>query len=403
MHGKNILKILLIIVVIALVGVGIYFLVTNLVNQTTLNSSSAENQSATTTQTDSSTTTESIEPKSLKAETPSIIKETGWIPNWDFKEGFNSLKTNSKQFYSISPVWYELNDNGSLKSLKPSYYQEFLNYCKSNNIRVIPSIAMFDWQLFSKVLNNPTSFNRHINTIISEIDRYNFDGIDIDYESTQLADKEKFFEFLAGLSAKLKERNKIFSFAVMSQWGDDVIYSALKETRKVQEWSRMNQYVDEFRIMTYDYTSQSSPLPGPIAPIDWVESVIEYAITKIPREKIWMGIHLYSFEWKSVKFDPNVDTLNLPPTKVRASSYTYHNVLTRVAMKGAETTYYPEIAESVLEYPCQKLTCTVVYQSPEGVAARKKLASEYGIAGVAYWKIGGDGKLITDKREERKK
>lgn len=399
--GK-VVTVLLVLITLGIGGVLVYKMITNGDTSEILETSvdSADSQK---TDNESILPNESIEDKidsattSLKATIPSVIKETGWIPNWDFQDGFKSLKNNHELFTSISPVWYELNENGSLKSLKPYNMTEFLSYCREKNIRVIPSIAMFDWKLFSKVLNNKDAFDRHIKSIINEIDKYNYDGIDIDYESTQLADKELFFQFLSELSAKLKSRNKIFSFAVLSQWGDNVIYPSLKETRRVQEWSRMNQYIDEFRIMTYDYTGQSSPIPGPIAPINWVEKVIQYAVTQIPREKIWIGIHLYSFEWKNKEYDPNFDTLEVVPSSTRASSYTYSTILKKLNIKGATNKYYPEIAESVLTYPCSGGKCTLVYQSPEGIAARRLLVSEYGLAGVAYWRIGEDGNLIEKK------
>ena len=61
--------------------------------------------------------------------------------------------------------------------------------------------------------------------------------------------------------------------------------------------------------MTYDYTSPTSPNAGPIAPIDWIEQVIAYAKQSgIPTKKIYLGIHLYSYEWNNGKVSALTNT-----------------------------------------------------------------------------------------------
>ena len=53
---------------------------------------------------------------------------SGWIPNWGSPSGLNSLKNNVSKFNSISPVWYEVNTDGSLKSKYPANKKEMLAF-----------------------------------------------------------------------------------------------------------------------------------------------------------------------------------------------------------------------------------------------------------------------------------
>lgn len=48
--------------------------------------------------------------------------------------------------------------------------------------------------------------------------------------------------------------------------------------------------------MTYDehYPGGS---PGPIASIGWVNNVVKYATTVIPKEKIYLGLAAYGYDW----------------------------------------------------------------------------------------------------------
>jgi Predicted glycosyl hydrolase len=48
--------------------------------------------------------------------------------------------------------------------------------------------------------------------------------------------------------------------------------------------------------MAYDYTSASTLYPGPIGPLNWIEQVMQYALTKAEPQKFVLGVHLYSYE-----------------------------------------------------------------------------------------------------------
>src|SRR5690606_15611164 len=119
---------------------------------------------------------------------------SGWIPYWGSPSGLNSLKNNPTLFSSVSPVWFEVNKDGSLKNKYPSNKGEIISFLKENNIELIPAIAMFDHELFTEVLQNKDNFNNHIQSIVDTVVNNDYDGIDLDYESTKLSDKGKYFD-----------------------------------------------------------------------------------------------------------------------------------------------------------------------------------------------------------------
>ncbi len=309
----------------------------------------------------------------------STTRRTGWIPHWDFSAGVDSFKKDPKSFYSISPVLYEINVDGTLKTHSPGKLPELLTIARRHNVKIIPSVVEFDWQVISEIFNDENAMERHVRLLTAEVLRNNYDGIDIDYESTQLQDKFLYFEFLEKLGDNLKKEDKILSVSIISQW-DTTHYSALPQTREVQDLDYLPQIADEIRIMSYDWTHQGSPEPGPIAPLNWMESVVEYAVIhkKVPRDKVWLGVHLYGYDWST------------DPSRTRASARTADYI----ARNRIETEYDPLIGENVGSYQCGDFTCTIFHQSKEGVKARENLAKRYGIKGVAFWKIGREGELL---------
>lgn len=335
---------------------------------------------------------------------------SGWIPNWASTEGQKSFVNNADLFTDISPVWYEVKEDGSLLDKKPSNYNSTIKTARENNILIIPAIAMFDFELFSKVLNSQENLDRHVAEIIEEVDRYDYDGIDLDYESTAYDDKEEYFLFLEELSTELHERDKKLVVTVLAKWGDNVNYPSLPETREVQDWSEIAIHADEIRIMAYDYTFSKALLPGPIAPIDWVERVLDYAVQEIPREKLVLGVHLYSYEWyqevsqsgenpELLSFEPDLlGNSNSNPGQAR--SYTYDVVKKVLAsydgemieFQGEQIYRYTKVNDSTGKLEDRVL----VYIDPEGIQLREDLAREYNIKGVVFWRLGNEAELLTE-------
>jgi len=322
---------------------------------------------------------------------------SGWIPSWGSSSGLDSLKRNSSFLNIISPVWYELNENGSLKTRYPAQRQEIITTSKENGIRLIPAIAMFDHELFTKVLQSQESLDRHVDAIIKTVLDNQYDGIDLDYESTKLSDKPKYFEMLQKLSNKLHASNKQLIVTVIAKWGEDIVYPSLKETRQVQDWSEISLYVDQIRIMAYDYTFTRSKFPGPIGPLNWIDEVLKYAVTEVQPSKLILGIHLYSYEWKGGANEPLSFIANYMGNtngSSDASSYVYSQV--KNIVKDNEGRAYDFEGEQVFEYKKDGIYRSLVYIDPQGVLDRVDLAIKYKLGGVVFWRLGGEDELLTN-------
>ncbi len=330
----------------------------------------------------------------------SQLKVTGWIPDWDLSDGYETLVSQSNRFYSISPFWLIPDNDGTIKEVVNVVNPEIINYTSNNNIKLIPTIPLFDHDILSSILNNEENLNRHINEILERVDLYNYDGIDLDYESTKLEDRGLFFNFLEILSRELKSRGKILSFTVMPKWGDKIYYPSLPQTRLIQDYKRIGELVDEFRLMTYDFNGKASLEASPIAPLEWIERVIQYAIySGVPRDKIYLGVHTYAYDWSKRPTLENVDLINwygnLLPIKdlPEASAYYFASVESVIRDYSMSYTYNTNWGEAIGEYVYNGEDRIVVFPNQQSIDDRKKLASDYGIAGIAVWRIGDEGSL----------
>jgi spore germination protein YaaH len=333
----------------------------------------------------------------------------GWVPDWASESGLNSISANAQQLTNISPVWYEAQEDGTLKNNKPRQANDIINQSATNGIEVTPSIALFSHEILTSIFADPNKLQTHIDAIITAGSEDGVDGIDIDYESTKLSDKEGYFALLKGVYDGLQAKDKRTIVTVLPKWGDNIRYLSLVETRQVQDWTRIAQYADEIRVMAYDYTWQSAPLSGPIAPLSWHEQIIQYGLTQVPADKLVLAIHLYSYEkfiekdepgayrtdllqftvdWKANKGEPN-----------RSRAYTYetiqkiyreNTILSDESVEGERVIRYSKLNEDTGKFE-DRIT---VYIDPEGVQQRVDLAKKYNLGGVAFWRLGGEGDLL---------
>ncbi len=327
------------------------------------------------------------------------LKQAAWIPDWGSTAGLVSLeKVNANiQFAEVSPVWYEVNKNGSLIKKFPQNRAKLIKAIADEGSLLIPTIAMFDHELFTLVLNDKESFERHVQAILNEVSEQNYAGIDLDYESTKLADKELYFALLEALSKGLHATDKVLIVTVVAQWGDFVIYPSLPETRQVQDWQRIANYADTIRIMTYDFTSSKAAFPGPLAPSGWLEEVIKYALTKAPANKFSLGIPLYAYQWSwDAKLEDPPYITNFMLNHVAdstAKALTYREVLDVLKNNQGKKTEFED--EQIFTYTKAGRKYMLTYLDEKSIQVRNNLARKYGLSGVCYWRLGNEDKLLN--------
>lgn len=326
----------------------------------------------------------------------------GWIPDWDNADGLTTVKNNLTTIKSVSPFWFDLQNDGELKQLAGHGNEELLELKRTGQIELIPTITCFNADILQSTLKNDETIDKHISNIVTQVNTLDVDGIDLDYESIYRLDKDNFFKFLTKLQIELTKTDKKLVFTVMPKWGDLATYLTFIETRAAQDYKQIGEIVDELRIMTYEYSGRTNRYYGPNAPISWMEDVVRYAIyAGVPREKIVLGVPTYSYDYLSTRKMPKIlyhPILKLQFVENGAVAYynkTIDELKTQYEIKSDK--FNEEWGEAVLQYKFIKgdrnENRTVVYPNDKSIQLRKQLAADYGIKGVFYWRLGDEGSL----------
>ena len=130
-------------------------------------------------------------------------------------------------------------------------------------------------------------WNRHklIEEIMQVVERYEFDGVDVDLEWDHV--DRHYNGFVTGLKSKLAERGKILTAALPGKKR----YAVLTDDAI--------QAFDYIQLMAYDVTGPFAPQrPGPHSPLHFAKRSIEFWVEQgVAREKLILGIPLYGWEF----------------------------------------------------------------------------------------------------------
>jgi hypothetical protein len=137
--------------------------------------------------------------------------------------------------------------------------------------------------------------------------------------------------------------------------------------------------VDRFRIMTYDYHWRGGS-PGAVAPVWWVNTVLAYAVTVVPRSKIEVGVPLYGYDWPA---DPSQ-----PDGYGTASTKSYQQAEALRVQYGAVRQWSPADGAPYFTYTANNVKHVVWYNDADATKAKMTFIEKYGLRGLAFWAVG---------------
>jgi spore germination protein YaaH/putative cell wall-binding protein len=203
----------------------------------------------------------------------------------------------------VAPHWYNLTLIPSGQTMAPGTfsgpwesnsvnYTQLINTAHARGLKVLPNVFA-DWSEEGKaavdsVLKNEGPRQTLINNIADMLKKTNADGVVIDFEYLSDDSGPALTQFMKELYTTLHAQNKI-------------VVQAVPARTKATDWNQefnyhdLSQYVDYLNIMTYDYSSSQ---PGPIAPLGWDKTVLDFAKSqKVDMSKVLLGVPFYGRDW----------------------------------------------------------------------------------------------------------
>ncbi len=324
------------------------------------------------------------------------LQVAAWMPtSWDGERALVSFRAHAMRMDTISPYWYGLRADGTLNPLTGARDPAFLAQAHHAGVRVIPTISnQYNGQRVHTLLTDPTLAQAHQQAIVDEVLREGYDGIDLDYENLLAEDRDRYSAWIADLAGALHAHQRQLTVTVQPKTFDAAGWNG----PGAQDYQALGQAADALRIMTYGWCWSTgcigSPPPGPIAPIHWMEWVIDYAKTQVPASRLVLGIHLYGYDWPAASQQafafPQAHQPLAEDLRGNALVWEAANQLRlehQAPLQWWETDDRGLVREPWFEYEPGH---TVVFANARSVRTRVELAQRSGLRGIIFWRLGGE-------------
>jgi spore germination protein YaaH len=319
------------------------------------------------------------------AATPPAVAaaKTYRVAAWTF--GGSASLTQAADRHALDQVdvdWYISHKNGTLGAVDQDL--AYVRLARARGLTVFATVAnwdtargRFDRAIAQAILAGPGTRSRHIDRLVNLCEVRDYNGIDLDWEALRAADRDHFATFVEALAERLHAAGKRLSIAVYPKTSEPGRW----QTQQSEDWQRIGQAVDQFKIMTYDFSGPWSP-PGPVAPPSWTSRVLDFAQTIVPPRKIWMGVPFYGFDWGGG----------------------HCASLTWTGAHGLITRYHPHVGhaashEAYFHYRHNGHRHEVYFQDRVALAAKLRMLRRKHprIAGIAIWRLGGEPATFSDE------
>lgn len=300
-------------------------------------------------------------PGSQQASVPRMVigyYENPWPGTSDQSGSFPSMKTFYKSMSAVGPFWYRATKDGTLESKESQLVSDT---ARQLGLKMYPLVTNKTGST-DVVLGDPAIRTKVIDNIIKLVQEKNFDGINIDFELLPPKHKDNLTAFMAELYPKMKAAKKTLIISVFPR------VEVAEDVSGAYDYPAIAKNTDFLQIMTYDNHWGTSE-PGPIAPVEWYEKNIKYAIEQCGGpQKVIIGVSAYGYDWVGKE----------------GETVKYVDAIVRAEKNGVKIMYDDKAQAPYFKYKDHE----VWFENDKSTAAKLDIVAKYKPAGIAIWRIG---------------
>lgn len=222
------------------------------------------------------------------------------------------------------------------------------------------------------LLQSPAAQNLLIENLARTMQAKGYEGLDIDFEYIPPEDAAAFADFVRNATDRLNRLGLEVSVSLAPKTSDNqpgLLYEA-------HDYQSLGEAANNALLMTYEW-GYSRGEPQPVAPINKVGEVLDYAQTRIDPSKIMMGIPNYGYNW----------TLPFVPGQSVARSLANPEAVQDAVRNNAAIVYDWNVQSPGYTYWKDGAQHQVWFEDARSIQSKLNLANEKGIEGVNIWTI----------------
>jgi len=290
----------------------------------------------------------------------------GWhqVMNVTANSSITDALAQTKGINTISPTWFSLSDNeGNFTSIASA---DYVVTAHNMGIEVWALIDNFNENVDTGIaLESATKRAKLIQGLISTVQQYQIDGINVDFERLSSDAGENYIEFIRELSISCRANGIVLSI-------DNYVPKEYSAHYNRKEQGIVADYVI---IMGYDEHFGGGEA-GSVASIDFVEEGIANTVAEVPSDKVINALPFYTRVWTTTG------------TEVKSASVGMGVAENLLAQHGAEKVWNEETCQNYGEYQDGDSLVQVWLEDVESINVKLNIMEKYNLGGVAGWKLG---------------
>ena len=279
----------------------------------------------------------------------------------------------------VSPAFFYINDDGKFVDKVGEMAKEYIEWAHDNNYKVWPmfSNAEAGIKVTSQILNSFEARAEIIGNLVDVCEKYDLDGINIDFEFMYEKDKDVFSRFMIELTPRMKDIGVVTSVDVTAPDGSPNWSLCYDRTL-------LGNTVDYVVFMAYDQYGTSSGKAGTTAGFNWVETNLKKFIEnyEVPSEKIILGIPFYTRLWTET-----------PDGELKSEAIVMKRIEKEIPKNTAKV-WDDTLKQYYVEFKSGSATKKMWIEDEKSIEAKVSLVSKYNLAGVSAWEKDMEPKNI---------
>lgn len=287
----------------------------------------------------------------------------------------SGLIADNDQLTVVSPTWFRIiSEEGDLSSLAD---EDYVKKAKAAGLQVWGLVDNFDSEVSSfAVLSTVASRERLMDNLLKMVEKYDLDGINIDFENLSLETGPYFIQFLRELSVLCRAKGIILSV-------DDYVPT---DYAAYYDWTNQGRVVDYVIIMAYDEHYAGSAVAGSVASYGYLVQAVDDILTMVSKEQVIMAVPFYTRLWTETEEDGARKLTSVAMGMQVAESELAKNKVTPEWDK--ETRQY------YAEYKSGKSTNRIWLEEEDSLREKLLYIKNADLAGAAVWRLGLEKKSI---------
>lgn len=290
-------------------------------------------------------------------------------------DGTNSaldvLRREARNLTAVVPFAFRLRSDGSIADHHPS---QAMSVAKSAGLDTLALIHNYSGDYFSSqdvdaLLRSASARHRAIQSMLHILRAYGYRGVHLDLENVPPADRELLSGFVAEVAAALRPEGYLVTMAVPAKNQEDYANA----WSGAFDYAALGASLDRVVVMAYDEHFRIGD-PGPIASLPWVESVVRYAASRIPPEKILLGIPGYGYDW--------------PLDGQDGRGISYQQAMQIARTQDITPNWSGDAQSPYFSYRSGGTQREVWFETASSLTPKIQLVQRFHLRGIALWRLG---------------